>query len=115
MLATPVVPMMLLAIGLSLVVPKIDLVLIGFPSVIIKLLIMPLIAFGYALIFGISDPIALKSVVLESAMPVMASAIMIVSIYRIEQTLAAFMTVFSMILSFITIPIIAWLLQRFGY
>jgi len=115
MLATPVVPMMLLAIGLSLTVPKIDLVLIGFPSVLIKLLIMPLAAFVYALTFGISDPIALKSVVLESAMPVMASAVMIVSIYKIEQTLAAFMTVFSMILSFITIPVIAWLLQRFGY
>jgi predicted permease len=111
MMATPLVPIMLFAVGLSLSIPKAKLA-IAIPALSIKLIVMPLIAFGIVSLLGIADPIALKSIVLESAMPVMASAMAIVSIYKLDQSLAAFIMVLSIIFSFITIPVIALLLTN---
>lgn len=109
LLSMPVIPVMIFSVGLALTIPKIKHALIALPAVLIKLCIAPLIAFGIAFLLGM-EGLPLKSAVMEAAMPTMVLTLAVASQYKLDQSLAAFMIVFSTAAAFITLPIISLLL-----
>lgn len=112
LLSMPIVPLMIFSIGLALQKPKAKQTFIAIPAIIIKLCIVPIIAFIIALILGMKG-LPLKCTVMEAAMPTMVLTLVITSQYKLDHKLAALTIVLSTAAAFITMPIIALLLS--GY
>jgi predicted permease len=110
LMSMPIVPMMIFSVGLALTIPKIKETVIAFPAVIIKLCIAPLIGYGIALLLNI-DGLALKSAVMEAAMPTMVLTLVISAQYKLNHKLAALMIILTTSLSFVTMPIISFLIK----
>jgi predicted permease len=111
MMSAPVVPLMIFSVGLMLKVPRLKDIVIAMPSVIIKLIVSPICAFGIALILGMSG-LPLKATIVEAALPVMIMTLALSSEYKLDHTLAALTTIISIVLSFITVPVAVFLANK---
>ena len=106
-MASAVIPLMLIALGMSLQVKTLTLnkmpVLI--PVLLIQLIAMPLLALLLAHISGLSGDY-LIAVVLEAAMPSMVLGIVICDQFKLDTGLFAAAVTISTTLSLVTLP--AW-------
>jgi predicted permease len=85
-MAMPIVPLMLFSVGLALPMPKIKHVVISIPALIIKLCIAPLLSFAIVSFFGM-DGLALKSAIMEAAMPTMVLTLVVASHHKLDHNL----------------------------
>lgn len=113
-LADALLPLVVLAIGLSLQLklPRDELKPLAV-GLALKLAVMPLIALGLAPLLGLSA-VQHDTVVLESAMPPMITAAALAISHRLAPGLAAAMVGYGILLSLLTLPAWAWLLQRWS-
>lgn len=112
LLSMPIVPMMIFSVGLALTFPKFKEAIIVLPVVIMKLCVVPLIALGIGLLFKL-EGLPLKCTVMEAAMPTMVLTLVIASQYKLNHRLAALIIALTTASSFITMPIISYLMA--GY
>jgi len=110
-LADALLPLVVLAIGLTLklALPRDELKPLV-AGLTLKLLVMPLIALGLAAALGMTGKLH-DTVVLESAMPPMITAAALAISHKLAPGLAAAMVGYGILLSLITLPAWAWLLQ----
>jgi predicted permease len=113
MLSCAVTPLMIFSVGLSLTMPSVKHSLLLIPFLVIKLILSPLIAFYVTGFIGM-EGIARKATVMESAMPVMVLLLIISDRYRLNMPLTALAITMSTALSFITLPLVAYLLERYA-
>ncbi|KFN42689.1 AEC family transporter [Arenimonas metalli] len=111
-LADALLPLVVLAIGLSLklALPRDELKPLA-AGLALKLAVMPALALGIAWTFGMTG-VMHDAVVLESAMPPMITAAALAISHRLAPGLAAAMVGYGILLSLTTLPAWAWLLQR---
>jgi predicted permease len=111
-LADALLPLVVLAIGLSLklALPRDELKPLA-AGLALKLAVMPALALGLAWAFGMRG-VMHDAVVLESAMPPMITAAALAISHRLAPGLAAAMVGYGILLSLATLPAWAWLLQR---
>ena len=109
-LADALLPLVVLAIGLSLklALPRDELKPLAV-GLTLKLAVMPLIALGLAPLLGL-QAVQHDAVVLESAMPPMITAAALAISHRLAPGLAAAMVGYGILLSLVTLPAWAWLL-----
>jgi len=112
LMSMPIVPLMMFSIGLSLKPPKLKHLATAAPAIAIKLCLGPLLAFGIALLLG-ANGLALKSTVMEAAMPTMILTLIISSQYKLDHNLNAFVILSTTIFSLITLPLTAHLIRGF--
>ncbi|HZJ81126.1 MAG TPA: AEC family transporter [Guyparkeria sp.] len=100
-----VVPLMLVALGMSLRLETLTgrQLLTVSPAIAIQLLWMPLVAMGFALAVGASG-MTLTAVVLEAAMPVMVLGLVICDRFGLDTTLYATTASASTLLALLTLP-----------
>ncbi|MDR3113307.1 MAG: AEC family transporter, partial [Endomicrobium sp.] len=110
LLSMPIVPMMIFSVGLALCAPKIKETAIVLPAVIIKLCFAPLAAYTASTLFKMGG-LALKSSVMEAAMPSMVLTMVIASQFKLNHKLAALTIAITTASSFITLPIVSHLLR----
>jgi predicted permease len=110
-LADALLPLVVLAIGLSLQLklPRDELKPLAV-GLALKLAVMPLIALGLAPLLGLTA-VQHDTVVLESAMPPMITAAALAISHRLAPGLAAAMVGYGILLSLATLPAWAWLLR----
>jgi predicted permease len=113
-LADALLPLVVLAIGLSLklALPRDELKPLA-AGLALKLAVMPLIAFLLAPQIGLQGA-QQQTVVLESAMPPMITAAALAISHRLAPGLAAAMVGYGILLSLATLPAWAWLLRTFA-
>jgi predicted permease len=111
-LADALLPLVVLAIGLSLklALPRDELKPLA-AGLALKLAVMPLIALVIAPLIGLEGT-PQQTVVLESAMPPMITAAALAISHRLAPGLAAAMVGYGILLSLATLPAWTWLLQR---
>lgn len=105
-LASAVVPLMLLALGMGLFWPargQLEVVALANP-VIIQLLLMPLLVFGGTALLGLEGWVR-TAVVLEAAMPSMVIGIVLCDRYGLDSALYAMTVTVSTLLSLVTLPL----------
>ncbi|MCX8069527.1 MAG: AEC family transporter, partial [Thermodesulfovibrionales bacterium] len=107
-----VTPLMIFTIGLSLKTPTFKYAVILLPFLVIKLIISPLVAFYITGLFPLNE-IARKSIIMESAMPVMVLISVLTAKFKLNESLTALSITLSTLISFITLPLIAHLLEFF--
>jgi predicted permease len=112
LLASAVVPLMLVALGLSLELRSLKwrMIPVLTPVLIIQLIMMPLLAVLLAHISGLNDRY-LVAVVLEAAMPCMVLGIVICDQFGLDTALFASAVTLSTALSIVTLPLWLLLLQ----
>lgn len=110
LMSMPIVPLMIFSIGLALTVPKVKQAVIAIPAIVIKLCIVPLIAFVIASLLGM-DGLAFKATVMEAALPTMVLTLVIASQYKLDYTLAALAIALTTALSFISLPLVSLLVK----
>lgn len=111
-LASTLVPLALISVGYSMKFGgEVDYGLFT-QSLILKLIIMPLIAFGILFAMG-TEPLALKTAVLESGMPSMITAGALAIAAGFAPALSAALVGYGIIISLVTLPIIAYILGKF--
>jgi predicted permease len=110
-LADALLPLVVLAIGLSLKLrlPRNELKPLAM-GLALKLAVMPLLALAVAPLLGL-EGIARDAVVLESAMPPMVTAAALAISHRLAPALAAALVGYGILLSLATLPLWAWWLQ----
>lgn len=110
-LADALLPLVVLAIGLSLQLklPRDELKPLA-AGLALKLAVMPLIALGIAPLLGLTA-VQHDTVVLESAMPPMITAAALAISHRLAPGLAAAMVGYGILLSLVTLPAWAWILR----
>lgn len=110
-LAATLVPLALISVGYSLKFGG----GIDYPLFIkalgLKLLLMPMIAFGILFALG-TEPLALKTGVLESGMPAMITAGALAIASGFAPALAAALVGYGIVVSLVTLPLIAALMER---
>lgn len=112
LLSSTLVPLALISVGYSLKFGgEIDYPLFA-KALGLKLLVMPLIAFGILFAMG-SDPLALKTAVLESGMPSMITAGALAIAAGFAPALSAALVGYGILVSLVTLPLIAYLMERF--
>lgn len=110
-LASTLVPLALISVGYSMKFgSEVDYGLFT-QSLILKLIIMPLVAFGILVAMG-TEPLALKTAVLESGMPSMITAGALAIAAGFAPTLSAALVGYGLIVSLVTLPMIAYLLEK---
>ncbi len=111
-LADALLPLVMLAIGLSirLRLPREELAPLA-AGLTLKLALMPALALLLAPLLGLSGT-QFDAVVLESAMPPMITAGALAIAHRLAPGLAAAMVGYGILLSLLTLPAWAWLLER---
>ncbi|MFY2763963.1 AEC family transporter [Arenimonas sp. MALMAid1274] len=111
-LADALLPLVVLAIGLSLQLklPRDELKPLA-AGLALKLAVLPLISLAIAPLLGLQGQ-QHDTVVLESAMPPMITAAALAISHRLAPGLAAAMVGYGILLSLATLPAWAWLLQR---
>lgn len=112
-LADALLPLVVLAIGLSLQLklPRDELKPLAV-GLTLKLAVMPLLALVLAPLLGLQG-VQHDAVVLESAMPPMITAAALAISHRLAPGLAAAMVGYGILLSLATLPAWAWFLQSF--
>jgi malate permease and related proteins len=80
-------------------------------SLMVKLILMPLIAFGLLVAMG-TEPLALKTAVLESGMPSMITAGALAISAGFAPALSAALVGYGLMISLVSLPLIAYLLER---
>lgn len=110
-LADTLLPLVVLAIGLSLQLklPRDELKPLA-AGLILKLAVMPLIALAIAPLLGLQG-LQHDTVVLEAAMPPMITAAALAISHRLAPGLAAALVGYGILLSLLTLPAWAWLLR----
>ncbi|MDR2437661.1 MAG: AEC family transporter [Endomicrobium sp.] len=111
LIAMPIVPLMLFSVGLALPMPKIKHILITIPALIIKLCVAPLLSFAIVSFFGM-DGLALKSAIMEAAMPTMVLTLVIASHHKLDHNLSAFIILFTAASAFVTLPLTCLLIRN---
>lgn len=110
-LASTLVPVALVSVGYSMRLGgEVDYPLFA-KALGVKLLVMPLIAFGLLSFFGV-EPLALKTAVLESGMPSMITAGALAIASGFAPALSAAMVGYGIIVSLVTLPLIAEIMER---
>lgn len=111
-LAGAMLPLVMLAVGLSiqLRMPRDELRPLA-TGLALKLLVMPALALPLSLAFGMSGAM-LQANVLESAMPSMITAAALAIAAGLAPRLAAALVGYGIVLSLLTLPAWAWLLDR---
>jgi predicted permease len=110
-LASTLVPLALVSVGYSMKFGgEVDYGLFT-QSLILKLIIMPLLAFGMLFAMG-TEPLALKTAVLESGMPSMITAGALAIAAGFAPQLSAALVGYGIIVSLVTLPILAYLLEK---
>lgn len=113
LLSSTLVPLALVSVGYSMKFGgEVDYGLFT-QSLVLKLLIMPLVAFGILFVMG-TEPLALKTAVLESGMPSMITAGALAIAAGFAPALSAALVGYGIIIALVTLPIIAYLLERIG-
>ena len=114
MLADAMLPLVMLAVGLSieLKLPRAELPALGY-GLLLKLVVLPALALPLAWVFGLG-PLALKASVLESAMPSMVTAAALAMMQGLAPRLAAALVAYGIVFSLVTLPAWVWVLQRLG-
>lgn len=108
MLGELVAPLMIFSIGLALSLPRIRHAYVIIPAIIIKLVVMPFIAYIAAIMLGLKGT-ALASCIVEGAMPTMVLSLLIAARFNLDESLAAFVIVVTTVLSFVTLPVAIYL------
>lgn len=112
-LADALLPLVMLAIGFSIQLRlKRDTVRPLAIGLLLKLVLMPALAFGATTLLGMHGIMA-QATVLEAAMPPMITAGALAISHRLAPTLAAAMVGYGIVLSLFTLPAWAWLSQTF--
>ncbi len=113
-LADALLPLVVLAIGLSLQLklPRDELKPLAV-GLVLKLAVMPLIALALAPLLGLTA-VQHDTVVLESAMPPMITAAALAISHRLAPGLAAAMVGYGILLSLLTLPAWAWILRAWA-
>ncbi|PHM17204.1 MAG: hypothetical protein CJD30_07910 [Sulfuricurvum sp. PD_MW2] len=110
-LSSTLVPLALVSVGYSMKFGgEVDYALFS-QSLVLKLIIMPLLAFGILIAMG-TEPLALKTVVLESGMPSMITAGALAIAAGFAPALSAALVGYGIIVSLVTLPIITYLLEK---
>ncbi|MBN2869699.1 MAG: AEC family transporter [Campylobacterales bacterium] len=110
-LASTLVPLALVSVGYSLRFGgEIDYPLFA-KALGLKLLVMPMIAFGVLFALG-SEPLALKTAVLESGMPSMITAGALAIASGFAPALSAALVGYGIIIALVTLPLIVYLMER---
>ncbi len=110
-LASTLVPLALVSVGYSMKFGgEVDYGLFT-RSLVLKLVIMPLIAFGVLFAMG-TDPLALKTAVLESGMPSMITAGALAIAAGFAPALSAALVGYGIVVSLATLPLIAYIMER---
>lgn len=111
LLSSTLVPLALVSVGYSMKFGgEIDYGLFA-RSLVLKLVIMPLIAFGVLFAMG-TDPLALKTAVLESGMPSMITAGALAIAAGFAPALSAALVGYGIVVSLVTLPLIAYVMER---
>lgn len=111
-LASTLVPIALVSVGYSLHLrSEIDYSLLS-KALVLKLIVMPFIAFGILFKLGI-DPIAMQVSVLESGMPSMITAGALAIASGFAPALSAAMVGYGIIICLVTLPLIVYAMQSF--
>lgn len=111
LLSSTLVPLALVSVGYSMKFGgEINYSLFA-QSLVLKLIIMPLIAFGILFAMG-TDPLALKTAVLESGMPSMITAGALAIAAGFAPELSAALVGYGIFVSLITLPVISYLLEN---
>lgn len=111
-LADALLPLVMLAVGLSIRLRlPLDEVKPLAAGLALKLLVLPAIALPLSWLFGM-PPVMLQVNVLESAMPGMITAAALAISHGLAPRLAAALVTYGILLSLVTLPAWAWLLQR---
>ncbi|WP_295055243.1 AEC family transporter [Sulfuricurvum sp.] len=111
LLSSTLVPLALVSVGYSMKFGgEINYSLFA-QSLVLKLIIMPLIAFGILFAMG-TDPLALKTAVLESGMPSMITAGALAIAAGFAPELSAALVGYGIFVSLITLPLISYLLEN---
>jgi hypothetical protein len=111
LLASTLVPLALVSVGYSMRLGgELDYPLLS-KALVVKLAVMPLIAFGILLVMGV-EPLALKTAVLESGMPSMITAGALAIASGFAPALSAAMVGYGILVSLITLPLITYLMER---
>jgi hypothetical protein len=105
MAGSVVAPVMLFSIGLALQVPRWSQAAMLTPSLVIKVIIAPLIAYGLSHLTPMSRDVELATV-LEAAMPTMVLTMVFAQRYNLDTALLAQAILFSTVVSMITLPLI---------
>lgn len=110
-LAATLVPVVMIAVGFQLHfrIPREDLFPFGF-AMVVKLVLMPLIAYGVIRGLG-ADGLAAQVTVLEASMPFMISAGAIAIGAGLKPRFVASLVGYGVLFGLVTVPIWAWLLQ----
>jgi hypothetical protein len=108
MLGDLVVPLMIFTIGLALSFPKVRHAYAIVPAVVIKLFLLPVVAYLSALALGLKGT-ALASCLVEGAMPSMVLSLLMASRFKLDESLAAFMIVVTTAISIVTLPLAIYL------
>lgn len=111
LLSSTLVPLALVSVGYSMKFGgEVDYGLFS-KALILKLMIMPLIAFIILYIFG-TDPLALKTAVLESGMPPMITAGALAIAAGFAPELSAALVGYGIIVSLATLPMLMYLMEN---
>jgi len=111
LLSSTLVPLALVSVGYSMKFGgEVDYGLFS-RSLVLKLVIMPLIAFGALFAMG-TDPLALKTAVLESGMPSMITAGALAIAAGFAPALSAALVGYGIVVSLVTLPLIAYVMER---
>jgi len=112
-LAGALLPLVALAIGVSLRLrlPRDQVGPLAF-GLAGKLLLLPLASWPLAWLLGI-EGVAFDTVVLESAMPTMITAMVLASAAGLDSRLASALAGYGIVLSALSLPLWAWALQSF--
>ncbi|MDO9306178.1 MAG: AEC family transporter [Sulfuricurvum sp.] len=112
LLSSTLVPLALVSVGYSLRFGgEIDYPLFT-KALTLKLIAMPLIAFGFLFAMGV-EPLALKTAVLESGMPSMITAGALAIAAGFAPALSAALVGYGILVSLITLPLIAYFIEKF--
>lgn len=110
-LASTLVPLALISVGYSMRFGgEMDYSLFA-QSLVLKLIVMPLITFGILVGMG-TEPLALKTAVLESGMPSMITAGALAIASGFAPALSAALVGYGIIVSLVTLPIILYIMER---
>ena len=113
-LADALLPLVMLAVGLTirLKLPRDEVKPLAV-GLSLRLLVMPALALPLSLAFGLQGAM-LQANVLESAMPSMITAAALAISHQLAPRLAAALVGYGILLSLVTLPAWAWVLQRWG-
>lgn len=113
-LADALLPLVMLAVGLTiqLKLPRDEVKPLAV-GLVLRLLVLPALAWPLSLAFGLRAEM-LQANVLESAMPSMITAAALAISHQLAPRLAAALVGYGILLSLVTLPAWAWVLQHWG-